>query len=182
MKRKDFLLTTFAAAPALAFSQQTNKKKPAKKPFRVDSGKGRFGEQIKFMGVHPNDLKISGKDTDGQLSVFEYTGLDKIGPVLHMHFDQDEIFYVVSGEYRFVVGEEVHVLKEGDTIFLPRNIPHTWIQLTDKGKLIYLLQPSGKIEDFFNKMNSLAKPPTEEEFQQISLDHGMTNVGPALKL
>lgn len=182
MKRKDFLLTTIAAAPALAFSQQSNKKTGTKKPFRVGAGKGRFGEQIRFMGVHPNDLKISGKDTDGQLSLFEYTGLDKIGPVLHVHFDQDEIFYVVSGEYRFVVGEEVHVLKEGETIFLPRNIPHTWIQLSDRGKLIYFVQPSGKIEDFFEKMNSLTKPPTEEEFQQISLAQGMKNVGPALTL
>ncbi len=148
----------------------------------VVEGKSRFGDIVKFRGEHPNDLKISSKDTGGQLSVFEYTGLAKVGPSLHMHLHQDEIFMVKEGEYRFVVGDETHVLKSGDTIFLPRMVPHTWIQLTDRGKLIYFLQPAGKMEAFFLVMNNLKTQPTPEEIAKIHEAHGMKIMGPPLTL
>lgn len=185
MQRKEFLLTTLTALPALAIGQLSASKKKnlsATEPFIVDEGRSRFGEKVLFLGVHPNDLKISSKDTDGQLSVFEYTGLGKVGPMLHVHLYQDEIFMVIEGEYRFVVGEQTHHLKPGQTIFLPRNIPHTWIQLTDRGRLIYFLQPAGKMEEFFTLMNSLKERPSQEEMDRIHQEHGMKVVGPPLSL
>jgi len=185
MQRKDFLLTSLLAAPALALSNNiSNREKQLSnpEPFIVDAGKSRFGEVVKFLGVHPNDLKISSKDTDGQLSMFEYTGFGKTGPMLHVHLYQDEIFIVVEGEYRFVVGKNTHHLKAGQTIFLPRGIPHTWIQLSDRGKMIYLLQPAGKMEEFFSYMNTLKERPSAEEMDKIHAEHGMKVVGPPLTL
>lgn len=185
MKRDEFLLKSLLAVPAVAFGNTlTAQKKPPKKrqTFTVAAGKARFGESIKFLGVHPNDLKISSKDTNGQLSVFEYIGLDKAGPMLHMHLHQDEIFMVTEGQYRFVVGEEIHVLSAGETIFLPRGIAHTWIQLTDKGRMIYFLQPAGKMEEFFTLMNNLKERPTPEALDKIHAAHGMKVMGPPLTL
>ncbi len=184
MKRKQFLLNSLLAVPAIAFSKNNfeNKIDAGKEPFVVNAGQSRFGDTIKFLGVHPNDLKISSKDTNGQLSVFEYTGLGKTGPSLHLHLYQDEIFTVLEGEYRFVVGEATHYLKAGQTIFLPRNIPHTWVQLTDKGKLLYFLQPAGKMEDFFTLMNSLKERPSPAELEKMHIAHGMKLVGPPLSL
>ncbi len=185
MKRKQFLLSTMLAAPAMAFSttsQFSNKKTLVTETFIVDAGKSRFGETVKFLGVHPNDLKVSGKDTGGQLSVFEYTGLGKTGPMLHLHFEQDEIFTIIEGRYRFVVGDETFTLSAGQTIFLPRNIPHTWLQLTDNGKLIYLLQPAGKMEEFFTYMNGLKERPSPQEMDRIHAAHQMKVVGPPLSL
>jgi len=185
MKRKDFLLSGLASLPGIAMAGSLVKQTKApstSKPFIVDEGKSRFGDVVKFLGVHPNDLKISTKDTDGQLSVFEYTGMGKVGPMLHLHMYQDEIFTIIEGEYRFVVGEDTHVLKPGQTIFLPRNIPHTWIQLTEKGKLIYFLQPAGKMEEFFSYMNTLKERPSESEMDRIHKEHGMKVVGPPLTL
>ncbi len=115
-------------------------------------------------------------------SIFEYEGFAKMGPELHVHLKQDETFYILEGAYLFQVGEEKHTLKPGDTIFLPRNIPHTWLQLTDRGKLMYMLQPAGKMEEFFKKMNSLKGVPTAAEMQQIHEDHEMKVVGPPLSL
>jgi quercetin 2,3-dioxygenase len=151
-------------------------------PFVVDAGKSRFGDVVKFLGVHPNDLKISSKDTDGQLSMFDYVGLAKVGPMLHVHFKQDEVFTVIEGSYRFVAGTETHVLGPGQTIFLPRGIAHTWIQLTDRGRMIYFLQPAGKMEEFFLHMNNLKAPPSKEEMDRIHAEHDMKVVGPPLSL
>jgi quercetin dioxygenase-like cupin family protein len=183
MKRKDFLLSTLLTTPVLALAKSIeNEALSAKESFVVDAGKSRFGDVIKFLGVHPNDLKISSKDTGGKLSVFDYTGYAKIGPMLHMHLHQDEIFTVIEGEYRFLAGEKTYRLTAGQTIFLPRKIPHTWIQLTDKGRMIYFLQPAGKMEEFFQYMNNLKEPPSAEEMNRIHAAHGMKVVGPPLTL
>lgn len=181
MKRKEFLFAGLSTSALLAFvpSQSTQ---TLGKPFKIAAGKGRFGESFLYKGKNPNDIKISGKDTNGQLAMFEYIGYEKTGPSLHVHFSQDEVFYVAAGDYRFVVGKETIMLNPGDTIFLPRNIPHTWIQLTDKGKLVYFVQPAGKAEEFFRTMNNLKHAPTKEEVNQIHEACGMKVVGPPLVL
>ncbi len=182
MQRKKFLATTLSALPLLALSQLKLNQPNTGKPFVVRAGESRTGKPMKYRGRHPNDIIISKKDTDNNLSVFLFTGYDKVGPSLHMHFNQDELFYIVEGNYRFVVGEETMELGVGDTIFLPRNIPHSWIQLTERGRLLYAVQPAGTLEEFFIEMNELSKPPSEEESQRIHLKHGMKIVGPGLKI
>lgn len=132
-----------------------------KDPFIVDAGKSRFGETVKFLGVHPNDLKISGKDTDGQLSVFEYTGLGKVGPILHVHFKQNEIFTVVQGEYRFVVGKETHILKKGANYFSsPWHTAH--LDTTNGYRTNGLLSATGR------QHGSLLYP--DEQFERTSVE------------
>ena len=179
MQRRKFLVATLAT-PTLSLSTKPYPLPVVRKPFTVKAGKDRFNEPILYQGVNPNLVKISAKDSDGQLAVFEYEGLAKIGPPVHMHLHQDEIFYVIEGEYLFQVGDERQSLKAGDSIFLPRNIAHTWLQLSEKGKLIYLLQPAGQLEDFFMKMNTFKRPPTLAEEQQISLVHGVKTIGPPI--
>jgi quercetin dioxygenase-like cupin family protein len=183
MERRKFIVTSAALAAfgsdLMAFPFEN---KEEKNGFLVKSGEARHGKHTPFRGINPNDLKISSQDSGGQLSVFEYTGVEKTGPSLHVHLKQDEIFYVVEGEYLFQLGDSQHELKAGDTIFLPRNIPHTWIQTSDKGKLVYFLQPAFKMEEFFQTMTALERPPSEEEAQRISLAHGIKNVGPPLIL
>lgn len=40
----------------------------------------------------------------------------------------------------------------GDSIFLPHKIPQAWTQKSEKGKMTVILQPAGKLEDFFVTM------------------------------
>jgi quercetin 2,3-dioxygenase len=183
MQRRKFVQTSIAAVPLVSLSALTQAfTTPPVKGFVVKAGQDRFNAPIKAFGISPNLVKISAKDTNGQLAAFEYEGFAKMGPPLHLHLKQDETFYVLEGEYLFQVGEQKHTLRAGDTIFLPRNIAHTWLQLTDKGKLMYVLQPAGKMEEFFKKMNSLQGPPTAELVQQIHTEHEMRIVGPSLSL
>jgi quercetin dioxygenase-like cupin family protein len=182
MKRRHFMLSSLAAAPLIAAGQTHIEPKPNGKPFVIKMGEARFGTHTPYRGVNPNDLKISKKDTGGMAAMFEYIGTEKIGPPMHIHFKQDEIFYVAEGTYLFQVGNDKHTLKAGDSIFLPRQVQHTWLQLSDTGKLIYWVTPAGKMEDFFLKMNGLTKPPTPQEAEKIHREHDMTIVGPPLSL
>lgn len=160
---------------ALALPERTNA------GFVVKATQSRFGEKTLISGNNPNDIKISSKDTNGMLSIFEYTGNDKGGPPLHVHTKQDEIFFIVEGEYLFQVGNDKYTLKAGDTIFLPRSVPHAFAQLTDKGKMFFIFQPSGKMEDFFRVIGKLSSPPTAEQGARIFSEHDMRVVGPPLQ-
>jgi quercetin dioxygenase-like cupin family protein len=155
------------------------------KGFKVGSGEARFGTHYKMKGVTLNilDIKISGKDTENDISVFEQTGLTPNGgPPLHIHPSQDEWFYVIEGDYIFQCGDEKFNLKPGDTIFLPRNVQHAFAQLTDKGKMIVSYLPAGKMEDFFAVTDKWTSPPTKEEITKIFAEHDMKVVGPPLKI
>jgi len=183
MERKKFLLTTAAAIPALLVGQNLTAQKPKRpnKGFVVKATESRFGEKTLLGGKNPNDIKVSQKDTNGDLTIFEYTGNEKGGPPLHIHMHQDEIFFIVQGEYLFQVGEDKHNLKAGDTIFLPRTIPHAFAQLTENGKMFFLFQPSGKMEDFFGELGKLNAPPPPEQGAKLFVEHDMKIVGPPLK-
>lgn len=171
-----------ASIPVLAAGQTA--KMPLKRPekgFVVRATESRFGEKTVIGGKSPNDIKVSLKDTDGELTIFEYAGNEKGGPPLHFHPNQDEVFFIMAGEYLFQVGEQTHSLKPGDTIFAPRNVPHTFAQLTETGKMLFLFQPSGKMEDFFRAVGNLNGPPTPAQGAEMFAKHDMKVVGPPLR-
>ncbi len=183
MKRRKFLQTTIAATPLAITTHLQNK--PGNKGFKVNAGEGRKHGHIQLKGVNSNilDVKVSGRDTNGALAIFEQTSLSpKRGTPLHIHPSQDEIFYVLEGEYYFQVGEEKYELKVGDSIFLPRKIPHSWIQVSQKGRMIVTLQPAGKLEEFFLAMAALKTTPTPEEVAKIFEAHEMKVVGPPVQI
>jgi DNA-binding transcriptional MerR regulator/quercetin dioxygenase-like cupin family protein len=127
--------------------------------FSVAAGKDRFNEQIKLGGPggEPNDCKVSGKDTDGAMCVFEFTGASGGPP--HLHHDQDEWIYVVEGELEFHVGSKRFHLSAGESVFMPRKVAHMWGCVSGKpGKIINAYQPAGKMEEFFRE---LGKPPKD---------------------
>ena len=186
MLRGKFILTTLGTIPLLAFAKRKSVIiMRTDRPFKVNSREARFGTHYKMKGVTLNtlDIKISGKDTNNDLAVFEQTGqTPKGGPPLHIHIDQDEWFFVTEGEYLFQCGSDKFHLKAGDTIFLPRNIPHAFVQLTDKARTIVSYLPAGKMEDFFTVTNKWASPPSKEEIARVFADHGMKVVGEPLKV
>lgn len=137
---------------------------------------------MKGVTLNTLDIKISTLDTEGDLAVFEQTGLTPNGgPPLHIHPNQDEWFYVIEGDYKFQVAEEFFNLTKGDTIFLPRNVQHAFIQLSEKGKMIVSYLPAGKMEAFFKVTDSWTTPPSNEEIKKVFEDHEMHIVGAPLK-
>lgn len=184
MHRNRFIatITTLVTAPSLAFAQL--KKWLPGKGFKVNAGEGRKHGHIKLKGVNANvlDVKISGSDTDGSLAIFEQTSLSPgRGTPLHVHPAQDEVFYVLEGAYYFQVGDEKYHLKAGESIFLPRQVPHAWTQMAQTGKMIVILQPAGKLENFFITMAGMDHEPSQQEVAKVFSDNEMQVLGPPLK-
>jgi quercetin dioxygenase-like cupin family protein len=187
MERKRFLsgLLAFTFAPVELLIQNQTGSKSDSKGFKIDSGVGRIHGHLKLKGVNANilDLKVSGKDTNGELAIFEQTSISQgRGTPLHIHPLQDEVFYVIEGEYYLNVGNEKYHLGVGDSIFMPRNVPHAWTQVSDKGKMTVIFQPAGKMEDFFVTMAGLKTEPSSEEIAKIFIENEMMVVGPPLKI
>jgi len=139
MKRNKFIASvlTIAATPLIAVAKIKNAIKRNSEGFKINSGEGRIHGHIQLKGVNANtlDVKISGSDTDGDLAIFEQTSVSQgKGTPLHLHHSQDEIFYVLEGAYYFQVGEQKFNFKTGDSIFLPRKVPHAWTQVSKKRK------------------------------------------------
>jgi DNA-binding transcriptional MerR regulator len=148
--------------------------------FSVAAGKDRFGEQTK-LGGEPMDCKISGKDTNGAMAVFEFTGHG--GGPQHLHYDQDEWIYILDGEFDFEIGGKAFKAGPGECVFIPRKVKHVWGS-ANPGKVIDVYQPAGKMEDFFREVGKYnGEPPIHEalslkQMHELFDAHGMDLCGP----
>ena len=122
-----------------------------------------------YFDVGLGSVCLAGADTGGAFCLLEVSLAPGIGVPRHTHTREDETYYVVSGELEVIVGEEVFVLKAGDTLMAPRDIPH---ELRNSGSTTnhYLLvfSPSG-FEEFI-MATALPAPdnavaPTERQLQ-----------------
>lgn len=151
--------------------------------FRVPVGEARSGSSFKMKGVTSNtlDLKIGGGDTGGRVALFEQRGESPNGgPPLHIHLEQDEFFFVLEGEYQFEVGGERVAMGPGDTIFLPRGVPHAFVQLTETARTVVGYQPAGQMQEFFGATAAWTAPPAKDEVEAVFAAHGMRVVGPPI--
>jgi quercetin dioxygenase-like cupin family protein len=180
--RRTVLKTITATAIGMALSPQNALSAAPvaqKTPFVVRNADGRSGERYHLMGFDLF-LKVSAKDSDGQLSMFSGTYRKHDGPPLHVHYEQDEEFYITEGEFLVQVGEERFTLKAGDLIFLPRNIPHTFLTLSDTGRMVFMTHPSGRIETLFKQLAALPPTAALEDAQKIHVANQLRIVGPKL--
>lgn len=186
MRRSSFLKKFIAiaglAAVPFKIHAKNDSKARCKKGIMVANGKDRFDKPLSLFEGDKFYCKVSGKDTDGDLYIFDSTRLKEGGPPLHYHYDQDEWWYIISGEYLIRVGEETYHAKAGDCVFGPRGVPHTFAKVGEaESKLLMLFQPAGKMEEWFNLVNDgvIAKM-TEDEKNMARKAHGFEHIGPAL--
>ena len=186
MKRSSFIKFCLAVGTLASTPFKLDAKRPVKdrvkKGIMVENGKDRFDKSLSLFEGDKFYCKVSGKDTNGDLYIFDSTRLKEGGPPLHYHYDQDEWWYVISGEYLIKVGEETYHAKAGDSVFGPRGIPHTFAKVgATESKLLMLFQPAGKMEEWFNLVNDgvIAKM-TEEQKNEARKAHGFEHMGPPL--
>lgn len=186
MKRRLFLQSA-VVAPALMDGQSQSyvtQKRPSK-GIKVKSQEDRFQQELQFMGGQFH-CKVSAKDTNGQLCIYDTSRQEKGGPALHKHFSQDEWFYVIRGQFIIQVGEETFQAGPGDSVFAPRMVPHAFVKTGDgEAQLVVLFQPAGSMEQYFAEVKKISSGIPGAEQQNAMKDlwkkHGMEVVGPPLK-
>jgi mannose-6-phosphate isomerase-like protein (cupin superfamily) len=183
MKRRLFLQLPLVAS-ALAAAAKATSRNRTNKGFKVGANKDRYQEELLIMGGK-FDCKLSSKDTDGDLLIYDTVRQSKGGPALHVHHAQDEWFYVIKGDFIVQVGEETLTLTAGDSAFAPRSIPHAFAKTSEgEAQMLVLFQPAGSMEDFFLQMARISKdvlPNQDQVLKDLWATHGMEVVGPPLK-
>jgi mannose-6-phosphate isomerase-like protein (cupin superfamily) len=191
MKRRTFfqfpLLATALLAGNKIYANDTllDPDERPNKGFRVSAGKDRFQNELNIMGGSFNRV-VSASDTNGDLLIYNTFRQEKGGPAFHLHRDQDEWFYVLSGEFIVKVGETTFNLSPGDSAFAPRTIPHAFAKTNEgEGQILVLFQPAGTMEDFFEQMSKLGsniQKDQEKTLKKLYESHGMVVIGPPLQV
>jgi mannose-6-phosphate isomerase-like protein (cupin superfamily) len=187
MNRRDFMKFPIAAAAFAAMARGAASGAAARRAdrgLRIGAGRDRYDEELLIMGGR-FDLKVGGRDTGGDLCIYDTFRDSKGGPALHRHFHQDEWFYVIRGEFIVQVGDDRASLGPGDSALAPRTIPHAFAMTGEgEGQLLILFQPAGSMEDFFRKMANAGKGIPNDQgpaMRQLWAEHGMELLGPPLK-
>lgn len=146
---------------------------------RVMAGQDCFSEH-RSLGISDIAFKVVPQNSSGPL-IIENTFRAKGGPARHLHYDQDEWFYAVEGEFIIEVGQERFSMKPGDSLLAPRQISHVWAYVGDTiGRMLIAFMPAGKMEAFFREVTKAnAMPPQNPELWQA---HGMELMGPPLSM
>ena len=105
------------------------------------------GQALWFLGSLAT-VKTTGAETRGRLTVVEFVNPPQFAPPLHLHRDEDEMFFVLSGSAEFRCGEHVLTAGPGDFVLLPVGLPHTFIVGSDEPlRTLQISTPAG-FEDF----------------------------------
>jgi mannose-6-phosphate isomerase-like protein (cupin superfamily) len=126
------------------------------------------------------EVKASAAETRGMYTLLEITAPAGLQTPLHVHYREDEGFYVLDGSVTIEVGDETVELGAGQHAFGPRNIPHRFTVGPDGAHMIWVLTPGG-FDDFVDDVSVPADTPSvppasvlpPEDAAEIVLRHGM---------
>ncbi|HEX6068218.1 MAG TPA: cupin domain-containing protein [Longimicrobiaceae bacterium] len=137
-------------------------------------------------------IRVAHGEGDDGLSVIENRARHGDSPPLHVHHSEDELFHILEGDFRFVVGGEERRGGPGDLILTRRGIPHTYRVESPEGGRWLTITTRGDFENFVRELGrpaerpelpSPSEPPSPEQAQAlaaVALRHRIELVGPPL--
>jgi mannose-6-phosphate isomerase-like protein (cupin superfamily) len=129
-------------------------------PFAFRAGEGRF---VTTLTGDSACIKADTWNTHGVATVMELAISPKVGPVLHTHVREDEVWWVLEGDFRFKAGDAMFELSTGGMAFGPRGTPHNFQNVGETpGRLLVFTTPSGT-ERLFEDYTKLLPGPVDPE-------------------
>lgn len=93
------------------------------------------------------------------MAIFSEKTEPGMGPPLHRHHKQTEVFHVRKGLYRIQIEEEVLELSEGDCAVVLPGKSHAFKNIgAEVGELIFELYPALDADIFFEKLSRIEDP------------------------
>lgn len=145
-------------------------------PFAVQPGEG---TSLETPSGDTATVKVDTAATGGSLTIIEFTISPGLGPALHTHAREDELWCVLDGEFRFRAGDTMMQTSAGGMAFGPRGTPHAFQNIGDApGRLLVITTPSG-LEQF----DALLPGPVDlEVLAAVARANGVEFVGPPLSV
>ncbi|WP_240157523.1 cupin domain-containing protein [Pseudonocardia broussonetiae] len=126
----------------------------------------RDGQQIAAIGLGITK-KTDGKSTHDAYSLFEYAVPPETnGPPPHVHTREDESFICLTGRLDVHLGGEDFTLGQGDYLFLPRDVVHTFRNpYAEESRVISVVSPAG-LERYYQALADLPPGPKDISVMQ----------------
>jgi len=152
-------------------------------PIAMQQGQG---EARWFLGALAT-IKSSGETTGGRVAVTENWAPRGHGSPLHVHHNEDEWFYVLSGELTFWVDGQVITATDGSFVYGPRDVPHTFTVTSEEARFLLVIEPAG-FENFLRALSEPAEsltlppasvePPAMDAMMAAAAEYGLEILGP----
>jgi mannose-6-phosphate isomerase-like protein (cupin superfamily) len=107
-------------------------------------------QHIQWLGGSHVRILLDGAATGGQFNLIEESFGAGDGSPLHIHYHEDETFWILDGAMTVWIGDERVEASQGDVVFLPRGIPHAFRVTLPESRAMILTTPSG-IEDMYRE-------------------------------
>jgi quercetin dioxygenase-like cupin family protein len=127
-------------------------------------------------------FKVTGEDTRGAFDYFIVEVAPHGGPPLHVHHKQEETIHVLKGTFKVQIGEETFRCAPGGFAYLPSNVPHAFLNLTDEpAELIVVYTPGGG-HKFYEELGPMTRGGTRDPkaIAAVFTKYDMTLLGPPL--
>lgn len=100
-----------------------------------------------------NRVVAGADDTAGAFGLMEQWAERGFSPPLHVHHREDSALVVLDGTIEVHRGDETVQASAGDFVFLPRDVPHTFL-VTSDAHFLELVTPGG-----FERFHLVASDP-----------------------
>lgn len=132
-------------------------------------------------------FKALGAETNGQFWALEGLADRQMAVPLHAHSREDEFWYILEGEIRFTIGDEILTGGPGTFAYIPRNVAHSFQIISETAHWFGVGTPAGLDQWFFETgepATALTLPPPPTLPPDIDMivrslqDYGTDTLGP----
>lgn len=136
-------------------------------------------------------IQLSYRDGRDGVSILDHLAPHGHSPPLHYHVNEDEIFYILDGEFRFTIAGGDRRAGPGMTVVAPKTTPHTFRVESERGRWLTVTIHQ-QFEDFVRTLGRRAEtltlppppgPHTLEEMEALKATarrFGTEIIGPPL--
>ena len=125
-----------------------------------------FGDAIEIL--------LSGEMTGAKSAMLTQSSRPGGGPPPHSHLHEDETFFVLEGDYEFLLDGEWRKVQRAEAVYGPRGSIHTFRNAgTTDGKVLVFVSPAG-FEKYLEEISPLSIPADMQQVLAISERYGIS--------
>ncbi len=133
-------------------TREVEEERMEKRVAHIPPGEG--ARSLWVMGVLVT-YKIPSHQTGGAYALFEVATRPGAGPPPHIHHREDESFYVLEGEYEFLIEGQSISVGAGSLIYVPKGTLHAHKNVGEGvGRMLISQTPGGLYERFFEEVGT----------------------------
>jgi mannose-6-phosphate isomerase-like protein (cupin superfamily) len=147
---------------------------------------GREEGEVIWMFDALDTIRADAERTGGGFSVVEFLDFEGSSVPLHVNDRWDMGFYVLEGEYTFVIADETVAASVGWWVYVPPGTPHAWRCDSSAARLLNVTVPGG-FEGFYGRAGEgepdrtrlpARSEPDVEALSNTAARYGIRIVGP----